>query len=403
MSLFYFELKKNYLKKSIFICVVIFIILNIFKINEQYRIYGRFSGEGMISIENAYEDLYNNKLKGRITQDNIEFVMDNYTTLMGEVKDFNYSTEYDENRYTGYTYGDYGLFTFYIIPELEYVFNYMNFSNDIVLKAIDNIDFFQNVNNEYQVKNNMMIKQRYSNRNIDLYYKTEGFEKFYSYDFSSLLVILVLILGISPVFSSEKEIEMDILLNTTKLGRNKVNIAKILSAYSFIFFVSILFLVTDLIVHNNLYGLEGFTNPIYSIKGFMISPLNVTIIEYLILSYIVKFLGFITLGTMMLIISSFFKNSVVPIILNIGISFFFIYINEFLGYQVFNPLNLITNHTMFIEYDTINILQTPILDYYIKIGLCIILLVLMTIILYSKTRFKTESASNNGYFKIRII
>lgn len=360
MSLFYFEIRKNFFKRSILICLLILTLLNIYKINDTYRVYGRFSHESMSGVKAAYHKLYSDKLGGEMTVGKIDFVMEQYRLLSEEVEDFKFSTEFDEARLTGYTYGDYGLFKFYFIPEMEYAFTYKNTADLIVQNATENIDFYKEINNSFAVKNNELIVKSYENRQLTDYVLTEGWERFFLYDFSALLIMLVLLLGLSPVFAGENESKMNILLNTTRFGKGKTVCAKLITSIGFITIICFYFFVMDLMAFFALFKMDGILNPIFSVKLFSLSPIAVSILEFLIINFILKTLAFCTIGGAMLLMSSLFKKVISPLIINLTLLLSLVFFSEIFGGSYLNPISLITNRELFVNFSTINIFSIPI-------------------------------------------
>ena len=66
MRIFFFEIRKNFLKRSIFFALILFSVVNIIKIYNSYSIYGQFPTERLTQREQAYNELYE-KLRGEMT------------------------------------------------------------------------------------------------------------------------------------------------------------------------------------------------------------------------------------------------------------------------------------------------------------------------------------------------
>ncbi len=227
MKLLYFEMRKSWLKLSTLIILIILSCVNVYKENEYSKTNSIFPNTNS-EQRKVYYELYYNKLSGEITNDRIQLIQDMYFPLAEECSDMQYSTDYDKNKLTGYVFGDYYLFKKYIIPQVEYAYMYPQTSNVISKKASENIDFYNNFENKYEIRKNKIIYNTYKDRFIPEYRLTEWVSIYFSYDFSSLLIILMLILGCCSVFSSETEKGMDITINSIN-KRNKTINAKIIS------------------------------------------------------------------------------------------------------------------------------------------------------------------------------
>lgn len=381
-ALLKYELKKNYFKKSVIIILIVFTIANIWKCNDLKVNYGRFSH--MNSVEIAYRDLVNERLSGIITADKIQFVMKEYEQLAYIVDNTDYSTEYDENRYTGYVFGDYGLFRFYIIPDMEYAYLYSQYSADIVENAVENEKFYADISNIYQVKENILIQKLYQNRNIPSFYDTDGIQEFLSYDFSVLLSVMMIVLAVSSAFCMEKESGMYMILSTAAT-RKKLIKPKILAAIIYSLFIGTYFFVVDFIIFAVFWGIHGVFNPIYSLANFQYTPLNCSIFTFIAIRLLLR-LVFTTVACLIcLICSCVIKSSRLSFGCSLTITTVSIAMVDLFPSNIFNPAVLLNNN-MVNSFRTIAVDNIPILSYYAAITVSVIYLLLLSLLLKRRVR-----------------
>lgn len=381
-ALLKYELKKNYFKKSVIIILIVFTIANIWKCNDLKVNYDRFSH--MNSVEIAYRDLVNERLSGIITADKIQFVMKEYEQLAYIVDNTDYSTEYDENRYTGYVFGDYGLFRFYIIPDMEYAYLYSQHSADIVENAIENEKFYADISNIYQVKENILIQKLYQNRNIPSFYDTDGIQEFLSYDFSVLLSVMMIVLAVSSAFCMEKESGMYMILSTAAT-RKKLIKPKILAAIIYSLFIGTYFFVVDFIIFAVFWGIHGVFNPIYSLADFQYTPLNCSIFTFIAIRLLLR-LVFMTVACLIcLICSCVIKSSRLSFVCSLTITTVSIAMVDLFPSNIYNPAVLLNNNMMN-SFQTIAVDNIPILSYYAAITVSVIYLLLLSLLLKRRVR-----------------
>ena len=348
MKLIYFEMKKSWLKLPILFVLILLCVLDIYKISDNYRINGRMSGDENKGLKNAYYNIYANDLCGEITQKKINYVKDACNKYKSEVIGKNFSKEYDENTITGYIYSDYSLFNFIIVPELEYAVTYPNISNSISASAYENIDFFEKHNNFPDAEKNRYIYKLYQNRNIDNYNLTEWTELYFKYDFSSLLVLIMLVVTLAPSFTSEYESGMNVMIKSSGRQGNIVN-AKLISAAFFIFLLTIFFALFDLLSVNFFCGTDGFLNPVYSSPFFKYSPFSFSLFSAIIICALIKFLAFLTIGEIIFIISRLTKNTILSICFSFLIVVLLIVLSN-ADNSVLNPVNMLSPYKMLTEF-----------------------------------------------------
>lgn len=385
MNLVKFELKKIMHKKHIVITLLFFIIINIIKINFDYK----KSNAGKLEFNRAYWTVYE-KVKGSLNRENMNFVIDNYKNLSEIVDSGNFETEVkDDSTYTGYIYGDMNLFK-KLYDDMNYRYNYSKNMQEHIKLSEENIEFYKSVNNTYEILKNKNIKTIYSNRQIESFYDTEGFYNYINYDFSSLLILMLLILGLSSVFSIEKECEMDLLLKTSKIGKVKVANAKILASFIYSMIICLIFFLVDVLVFSINFKLEGPFSKLYSIKEFVFTPLNISILCYCLLNDLLKIIGFFTVSIAIIFFSNIFEKAYSALLFSITTVILFIFSSINLENILFNSLNpifLLINRNLFVKYRVVNLFNYPIPIAFLHVitnTILIIVLLIITKILYKR-------------------
>lgn len=356
-----FELKKFFFKKSILIVTILLIIVNFINIYETYKKDVILSSPIWIS---TYNELYKD-FSGTITVEKIHNLIDIYQPLEMKVVDLTASTRIDdENTITGNVYSDYYLLSWLYVTPMEYMYNYRSYASEIVNKASENVEFYSNHSNNYMVKENQKIMSIFEGRYISDFEYTEMINGYVYYDFSEYLILIMLVFISANIFSYEQECEMDKILLTSKNGGVKVVTAKIIAIICFIVVYTVLFSIVDIIGFAMSYNtLEGLTLPVYAVKGFSKSYFNGTIISYSVVSCLMKILGFICISMFLLIVSRSLKLPLIVFILNAILSLTMMISHEYfvdLSTKIFNPYQLISNHTLLGRCEFINIFQTPI-------------------------------------------
>lgn len=208
-----------------------------------------------------------------------------------------------EKTYSGNLYEDYRLFRQYIYEDFERCVQYKEYSDQLERLAKDNVEFYMKMNNVASKKENEYIAKTYNNRKIDFYYRTESFDKYFSYTFSSILMIIMCFLGIAPMYVSEREISMWNVLNTTCIGHKCCENVKIFSSMIYASIIVFWFRLLDYLTYCFLFDMEGMKNPIWSIEGFEKSPLNCSVGDYVLYDIGMKTLAVYVIALAILLLS----------------------------------------------------------------------------------------------------
>lgn len=357
MKIIFYEMRKSWLKTATLIVLIMFTILNFIRMNDFCR-----TEHSMTYAERGewYYRLYNT-VCGELTEEKLTTFRTRAKELENEVMDKVYSTEYQPDKfYTGYVFGDFALYNLDIGSEITYCATYPNKANKIIADAIDNYNFYISVGNDFETKKNAMIYNSYLDRSIPEYRATYWTGLFFQYEFSSLLCIVMLILGLSSSFSTEKESGMFQLI--TAAGRkSKTTVSKICSAATYCGFLSVWFTACDLIFSNMLLGVRGLDMPLYSATIFEKTPFTFSFFWAILLWAGIRFLALFTISMIILLISRIAPNTIIAMVANFGISLALILITS-LSKSIWNPICALTPNAYITDFSVVNIFGVPVLS-----------------------------------------
>ncbi len=356
MKIIFCEMRKSWLKSTTFIVLIVLTVLNFIRMNDLCRTkYSLTYGE----LGEAYFRIYET-VCGELDEEKLAPLRTRAKELENEVMDKTYSTEYQPDKfYTGYVFGDFMLYNVDIAPEITYCATYPNASNKIVSNALERHKFYKSVGNDFETKKSAMIYNSYQDRIIPEYRATNWTGLFFQYEFSSLLCIVMLILGLSSSFSIEKESGMFQLI--TAAGRNnRTTVSKICSSAAYCAFLSVWFTACDLIFTNFLLGVKGIDMPLYSAQMFEKTPFMFSFIGAIILWAGIRFLVLLVLALIMLLISKIMPNTIIAMVASFGASLGLILLTS-LSKSVWNPICALTPNAYITEFSVVNIFGEPVL------------------------------------------
>lgn len=401
-----FEYRKHFVKPSILIALLVFSLISAFKIYDVYSENSMFargrSAEEAMQIKQLYWDFYEG-FSGEITSDKIEQLLKIYRPIEAKTADLTASTRTDDpNTYTGNVYTDYHFFRRCFVLPMEHNYMYQSYAGKVASAAQENMSFYQSVGNTYEYRKNAAIAESFRGRQIPDFAFTEMYQYYLHCDFSSFLALLLCVYGLVGVFVSEKESEMDTLLLTTKYGGRKTIAAKLISSALFVISICTWFWLFDFLAFFAVFGsFEGASAPLYAVKSFADTPLNLTLGQYALLSGAVKTFGMLALGVSILLLSSLFKNALLPFALSLAGAFGLITWqgnfmgSSFLWAKVTNPFVMMVNRELFRKTEYVNLLGFPVPGY-ITAMLMAMLWEIAFIVILVVTVQKSEVARKGG-------
>lgn len=318
MKLLFLEARKGILRRSVLIALILFLCLDILKIGIDYRagaireVIGNTEG-----MRAGFAELYD-KSKGPVTNETAGFLVDEFQRLSRTVADETYSHEPQEGTYSGYIFGDYYLIGSYFYTPMSYCVQYSARMEERLRQEQENLDFYQSAGNRFMAAKSSYILRHYANRSVSSFYVMDGWDSLLKYDFSDLMIILLMILGIAASFTREKETGMTMLLASSKRGGWPMLISKCGAAILYVVGLTAVFSLLNLAVYGILLGVEGWNCPLYAMEAYQDTPFNGTVGQFYLLSCGMKALGFSILALLLLLLSACLQRTLYPCILGAG-------------------------------------------------------------------------------------
>ncbi len=356
MKIVYYEMRKSFLKKSTLFVLIILTLLNIIRIYDLSRTrYTLTSGD----FHEPYFRLYNT-VCGELSDDKLAPFRERANELRDIVRGHSYSTEYDpdEYEYTGYCFGDFNLYNTFIGREITYCGTYPNISNQIVENAYNNYQIYKNIGNSYEAEKSAMIYKAFQNRSIPEYRATYWTNLFFSYDFSSLLCVIMLIFCLSSAFTSEKTSGMNNLIFSYGKGGSTVR-AKIFSAGILCLLLTVYFSVCDLLTTHILLGIDGVNMPLYSAESFKFSPYTFSFASAVLIWTAQRFAALFVISLILLLISKISPNLVFSMAFSFAAALMLIFLTA-ASESVFNPICALIPNAYIQEFSVVNIFGMPV-------------------------------------------
>lgn len=390
-KLFCYEIKKNVLKLPLLFLLIGLAAVNLYKIRETVRYVGSDGYTIIMKGEESPFQKMESAFYGEISSELIEKIQA-YSDKMGAIiAGGNYDTENASDEfYTGYAFGDNNVIG-EIKEAVREAYMYPNSITELKQRADICIDFF-NGKNEYEVRKNELLKTLYDGRKISVFGGYEAVELYFDYEFSSFVIMIIMIFVFSAAFSNEMLTGTDKIIKSS--GRaGSIFWAKHFSMYAFAAALTIIFSLADILYFGRFYGIGFFDQPLYAIPEYRFAPYNITIFGAIALSCLFKTLALIFVGEVIMIISSLTKNLGAAMTLCFAAIGAMIFANGYIP-EFASPFTLFSAEKMLGEFKCLNIFGYPVPEFIVTILLTLVYTVMLHIICYRKTaqkiRLKTE-------------
>ncbi len=354
------ELKKMFSQKIVIIVATLLLLINVFNIYSSV-----VDSSDYWLLKEAEAKIYS-IAEGEITESKVKELVD-YRDKMFDANQNNEKIE----TILGTPLSDYYIAE-RIVGKLTSVYNYASSIEQLKEDVLIQKDVLESKNNRYLTRVNEKIAKVYTQRQINSFYNTTGYEKYFSYNFSSFLIILIVILGVSTLFSGEKEAGMFQLNLSTANGRIKLTSAKLIACITFSISVGLLFYLSDYIVFSNITTMNGLKLPVYSLDSFGFSPISFSIGNFIFFTTMIKIGGIVYISVITALLSSVLNRSYIVLAVSLLAVFGFMYITAYstetmLYISLVNPVNLLTCTKMFETFNVVDIFNYPMFRYSISL------------------------------------
>ena len=234
-------------------------------------------------------------------------------------------------------------------------------------RSITGISFFAD-EDSFAYKNALKTETVYDNVKINSlpFEVSEGVEIVLFNDISDILLVFVIFASAIFVFTKDKEIGILNLLHSYRKGRGSLCINKLLVLLIFSALANLVFIGANLAIGGFTYGLGDLTRPIQSVNGFFECSFNLSLWQYLLITFIFKSLGGFLWGVLFAFICSFSGNNAqiygISVVVAVTEVLLYTKISTLSNYGLLHDFNLVSfikPDNIFSTYRNINLFNEP--------------------------------------------
>lgn len=366
-----FEWRKNFLSPWLLIFTAVLLLLNGWKLTEEYN---KKTAE-FAAIDHIYEDFYA-QWSGPITAEKIESLM----AVYGPLEDFgSLSFVPGSGTYADTEMGDHRFIFSNFYNEMKYDYLYVNQAIEIAQRAESMTGYRPEAAVEAEL---------FRGRSIPQFADTRYLEVWLNHDYSAMLVLLMSLFGLCTVFVTERETQMYMLQRTSRNGGAATAGAKIAASVLYMILLCLLFFGEDFLILQLLSGhWEALGSPVYAIRALEVTPLRMTIGSFVLWSWVVRTLGILGCGWMMLLASCLMKRVLTAFGGGLAAVMTMVVMQENcrtrVGLKWFDPIELVMVREIISDTNFVTIFGQPILIHHFVIaGVVLTILVLTMLILH---------------------
>ncbi|NJD04457.1 MAG: hypothetical protein FIA99_18120 [Ruminiclostridium sp.] len=318
VSLMKYEIYKMFHRKSLIIVIIISIVLQI--------VLMIFTGKQRNEMDENYYRTYINIVTGHVTNEKLLWLKNEKQILDDTIDkyDFHYQ-QYIEKTITTKEYKKY-LAKYNealqkknsFLEAYEYYIRIMNWDNNLksLRRSLDSFEHAKDMDNPEYIKKKAVYERLINVKAPEVIYSTGWEDLLVIPLYEIILISIIIIIGISPLWSEEYSSGMMKIIASSKQGRKVTSIIKLMLASIYSIFIVVLFIIIKIVYFTYKYDWMNWNSAIQSIDYFQNSILNISNLQYLIISSLFRIIAYTALGLMTLLISLLAKSTVFTIFIS---------------------------------------------------------------------------------------
>lgn len=320
-----YEFKKILKNKFIIVFLIIFFACDIFFIYKNE--YQRISEKKSLSFSKA-EDNYN-YVKGIMTNEKFDYAK---------------SINPEDLIYGGSE----------LYKDMVRALGYKENARKICSRAKENMEFYKSIGCESQRYKNERIYEAFSGREINEYYRHDGVDSYLTYDYSTLMAVIIIMLTVFHLFFNDKNTGMYRIVKTSRHGQRYIRLVRTLAAVVTGIAVMCLFRLTEYIEYYIIYQFDGLHMPLYSVEEYAQTLYNGSIGAFFITDIALKCMGVILFTLIAIACVNIIKEQNTAIGIFAGIYFLSIYVS-LKSEAMYTPIRLFDGYSIIKSTEFINI------------------------------------------------
>jgi hypothetical protein len=269
--------------------------------------------------------------------------------------------------YTGFAFGDNTVYQ-EIRAEVDRLRQYGEYAKETKTDAENNMVRYGE-KSRLLYDENKMIAVSFDSRSITEYAYSAPVINLFTYNFSSVLILLMLLFLLCPFYCVEKESAMLPIMLVTRNGRKKrgTEASKLLTAVCIISACVLVFSVQDFIGLKLCYGFRGMFQPIYALSEFSKTYFECSVFSFWLIALALKWLSFLIFGAVFLLLSKLVKSQSAVFLLSLFFLIGMISLAVFYPLtsrntaELLNPVSLILSYKEFGKFSFISFFGMPVL------------------------------------------
>lgn len=185
--------------------------------------------------------------------------------------------------------------------------NYKEEAQKIYNSAKENAELYKNIGKAYLGYKNEKIAEAFLGREINEYYSQEGVDNYLTYDYSTFMTVIVVIIMAMILFFTDNDTGMYRMVKTSKYGQRHVRLIRMLTVVLTGIVIMCFFRLIEYIEYYIIYEFDGLHMPLYSVEEYAQTLYKCSVGEAFIIDILLKCMGIALFAIMVIALVNIIK------------------------------------------------------------------------------------------------
>ena len=171
--------------------------------------------------------------------------------------------------------------------------NYKEEAQSIYSMAMENAEIYESIGKTNEAYKNKKIAEAFLGREINEYYRQEGVDNYLTYDYSTLMTIIMVLIAVVALFFTDNDTNMYRIVKTSKYGQRYVRLVRMMTVAVTGTVLMCFFRLIEYIEYYIIYEFDGLHMPVYSVYEYAQTFYSFSVGEAFVIDIGLKCIGII--------------------------------------------------------------------------------------------------------------
>lgn len=261
--------------------------------------------------------------------------------------------------------------------------NYKDEAQKIYDRAMRNAESYESIGKYHAAYKNKQIAKAFFGREINEYYRQEGVDNYLTYDYSTLMTIIMVLIAVVALFFTDNYTGMYRIVKTSKYGQRCICLLRMMTVAVTGVVLMCFFRLIEYIEYYIIYEFDGLHMPVYSVEEYAQTLYDFSIGEFFLIDIGLKCIGIILFILIAIALANIIKSQNTALVAFVMIYAGFVTVS-LKSEKIYTPIRLFDGYSLIKSTEFISIGRFNLACMEYTIFITIVLMAAMMLLIMAK-------------------